>query len=306
MHAAVGGGGRSHPLPRALGGCHTALRGMLGGMVPPGGGQRHAGRRGRGPQPAARGGAPTCLECNTAAQAGLAVRSWTVKREKNRADAAARGAAAAQSMIETAPDPYVPCSVREGRWQGRGGAPHCPLLRCAGQFAAAGRFPAPATVLSPIAVATHPWLKDGVPPPLSATEPDTKSVWGVFAALLLRSQPLGTLNVAELSGGEAGQAEQGCRCLRWVDTEAMAGSCLAVVQACLSGEPWQGACACSPKDGRVCTAAPNRITLLHALAMAAAPSATVAAAAAAPQVLRASTGLHAGLSVHALGQSWQA
>lgn len=72
--------------------------------------------------------------------------------------------------------------------------------------------------------------------------------------------------------------------LRWVDTQAMASSCLAVVQACLSGEPWQGSCACSPKDGPVCTAAPNRVTLLHALAMAAAPSATVASAAApAPQ-----------------------
>lgn len=69
----------------------------------------------------------------------------------------------------------------------------------------------------------------------------------------------------------------------------MASSCLAVVQACLSGEPWQGSCACSPKDGPVCTAAPNRVTLLHALAMAAAPSATVASAAApAPQVLPAS------------------
>lgn len=128
-HTAAGGGRRSHPPPRALGGRHTALAGMLGGIALPGGGQRHAGGRGRGPQPAARGGAPTCLECNTAALAGLAVRSWTVKREKNRADAAARGAAAAQSMIERAPDPYVPCNVREGRWQGRGGVPHA---RCCG------------------------------------------------------------------------------------------------------------------------------------------------------------------------------
>lgn len=65
--------------------------------------------------------------------------------------------------------------------------------------------------------------------------------------------------------------------------------CLAAVQACLSGEPWQpppGVCRCSlPADGAVCTTAPNQLTALHALAMAAAPAATVAAAAAgAPQV----------------------
>lgn len=70
----------------------------------------------------------------------------------------------------------------------------------------------------------------------------------------------------------------------------MPSTCLAVVQACLSGEPCQslvtGGCCCSLSAiGGPCTAAPNQMSALHALAMRkGVPAAAFAAAAAAPQV----------------------